>query len=118
MFPFDEVVDLQPNTPQTPGAAHAQVTWQRCTGNEVLGKFRFELDLNQHDRSVTVASFSKMFEGASCNNDDLDDTVNRTFDVPENGSVPLVYVSENEEPGGEDTIHVNLTIDNLTAPPN
>jgi hypothetical protein len=115
-FSFDEVVELQPNTPQTPGAAHAQVTWQRCTGNEVLAKFRFELDLDQHDRSVTVASFSKMFEGASCDNDDLDDTVNRTTDVPENGSAGLVYVSDNEEPGGEDTIHVNLTIDNMVAP--
>jgi hypothetical protein len=116
VWDFDETAILEPNTEENPETAHAQITWQRCTGNEVLMKFRLELDLDQHDRSVKVQAFSKMFEGESCDNDDLDDSTNKNLTVAEDGSSPLSYGMDNEEWGGEDTAQFNLTIDNSIAP--
>jgi hypothetical protein len=66
---------------------------------------------------VKLAYDSRMFEGESCNNDDLDDTTNGTLTVVEDGSKSLSYVMDNEEWGGEDTIQVNLTVENEVAPP-
>jgi hypothetical protein len=117
-FTVDEYVDVEPNTEANPDAAgKILLDWQRCTGDEVLARFRIDVDLDQNNRSVKLAYDSRMFEGESCNNDDLDDTTNGTLTVVEDGSKSLSYVMDNEEWGGEDTIQVNLTVENEVAPP-
>lgn len=115
-YSFDETHPLEPSTADKPDAAKVSFNWQRCTGQEVLAKLKFELRLDQHDRSIHVDATTKMFEGESCNNDDLNDTVNKSLVVPEGGSVPLTMNLLNEETGGEDTIKVSLTIENLVGP--
>jgi hypothetical protein len=115
-FSFDESYDLEPNTPGHPAAQASPDPWLRCTGDEVRTRLKLELDLDQHDRSVNVGLVAKMFEGSSCPNDDLDSTVNRSVHVAEDGTSSFSFVMENEEWGGEDTITVNLTVENNVAP--
>ncbi len=118
VFGFDESYDLEPNTPGNPAAQLSPGAWLRCTGDEVRTRLKFELDLDQHDRSVDIGLVTKMFEGTSCPNDDLDSTFNKSLTVAEDGSASINFTMENEEWGGKDTITVNLTVENSVAPQN
>jgi hypothetical protein len=116
-FSFDESYDLEPNTPTNPAAAIlSPATWVRCTGNEVLTKLKFELALDETNLGVQVGLVAKMFEGGSCDNDDLDSTRNKSLTVAEDGADTISFTMENEEWGGEDTIAVTLQVENSVAP--
>jgi hypothetical protein len=118
VWTFDESVTLEPNTTTSPNLAEVTFDgWTRCTGGEVRARVKFTARLNEHDRSAEVTLISRMYEGTSCDDDDLDSTTTKLLVVPEDGSKSVNYLMENEEFGGEDTIRVILTITNTIAPP-
>jgi hypothetical protein len=115
---FDESVTVEPNTPTNPATAEQIIEWTRCTGGEVRARFKVTVSLNEHDRSVEVKTVGRMYEATSCNDDDLDGTKTKLQVVPEDGSLGVAFVVNNEEFTGEDKIQVNLVIDNEIAPNN
>jgi len=113
---LDEAVIIEPNTTTSPNLAEQTFEWTRCTGGEVRARVKVTVRLNEHDRSAEVTLTSRMFEGTSCSDNDLDSTTTKLLVVPEDGSKSVNYLMENEEFGGEDTIRVILTITNTIAP--
>ena len=118
VFGFDESYDLEPNTPGNPAAQLSPGAWLRCTGDEVRTRLKFELDLDQHDRSVDIGLVTKMFEGTSCPNDDLDSTCQQVADRGRRRLCLHQLHHGKRGVGGEDTITVNLTVENAVAPQN
>ena len=114
---LDETVTIEPNTTTTPNLAEQTFEWTKCTGGEVRARMKVTARLNEHDRSAEVTLVSRMFEGTSCSDNDLDSTTTKLLVVPEDGSKNVNYLMENEEFGGEDTIRIILTITNTIAPP-
>ena len=113
---LDETVTIEPNTTTTPNLAEQTFEWTKCTGGEVRARIKVTARLNEHDQSAEVTLVSRMFEGTSCNDNDLDSTTTKLVVVPEDRSKNLNYLMENEEFGGEDTIRIILTITNTIAP--
>jgi hypothetical protein len=117
-FTFDESVIVEPNTEDVPDAAVKTITWTRCAGGEVEARFDITVRFNEHNLSVEVTTVGRMYEGTTCSDGGLDGTKTKLNTVVEDGSLSLAFLINNEEFTGEDTIQVNLAIDNNIAPNN
>lgn len=116
-FTIDETLDVELPTSGDPDAATAIVHWDSsCVGGEVKGKIKFEATLDQHDKSVDVRSVMRLYEGSSCQDDDLDAVVTRLVSPAAGATSTLSSNFISEEWNADDRMIVNLSFQNQQAP--
>jgi len=86
-----------------------------CVGDEVVMKVDFVFDLLTDNQVETIARV-KLYEGTSCDTNDLEDheEQEQTLGLDESGH--LVFDLENSGFGGGDTAHVDIALLNQLTP--
>ena len=99
-YAIDESIDL------TAGQSGTLLNFKECCGNEVRAELLLEASLE--DDIFNVSGTAKLFEGTSCNTNDLEDEVGISELVTDQRDVRLAINLLNR--GGGDTADFDLTL--------
>jgi len=92
----------------------ALISWSDCCGGEV----RVELDLQAMALSsgdIKVLGQARLYEGTSCNTQDLEDKKDIDFLVPANKMTQFNLQLESQGPGGGDKADIKINFANFPA---
>jgi hypothetical protein len=115
-FPLDITLNVEPATDANPDTAEAfSDEFVRCTGGEVKTKIRFRVRLT-HDRRIELQTDARLFEGQSCQDNDLDGSKEKNTVIAEDDTESVSFVINSEEFGGSDSMTVTLQVENNISP--
>jgi hypothetical protein len=99
-----------------PSHLSADIHIEECVGDEVRVEIDFELFLLSDRTSVYADVTAKLYEGTSCDTDELEDTETTAFAVPEDQSRTESIHLYNDELGGGDYADIEFIITNGRQP--
>jgi hypothetical protein len=98
-----------------PSSKAKTISLERCAGGETRAEVRIALVLSA-DNSVKATTTLQLFEGASCNTDDREDTKSAVAELAAGESASQILNAKNSGFGGGDSARLQLAITNSQAP--
>jgi len=106
-FAIDRTVDLSPDS------RTGTFTIENCVGDEVRSTVQFSLSLRDDNTTVDVQTASRLYEGASCSTDDLEDSDSESYTVVRDNALNRVINMDND---GDDEAIITYAITNAQVP--
>ena len=106
---------IVPPTAADPEGYKGSIFFEECEGGEVRGELTFTARLDVEDRSVDLAMSGELYEGVSCDSDDLEATVGFAVRIPEDAFAEGELWMENGEWNSDDRVEMTFTAQNNQA---
>jgi hypothetical protein len=108
-------LDVREDVLLNPSTRTKNISFERCAGGEARAEVKIALTLNA-DNSVKAVTTLKLYEGTSCNTNDLEDTKSGTLALGVGAKTSQVLAAKNSGLGGGDTARLDIVISNAQAP--